>query len=124
MNTPLILHCCANTKKISFVFLESPIIFVFLFGHFGKPNNICIRIWSFLGSQIIFVFVFGHFWNSNNIRIRIRSSKHYSLTSVKVLRFDQRRKDFTLALVNLLVTNSTASQLQPWQHIYCWGGQK
>ena len=34
-------------------------------GIFGKPNNICIRVWLFLGSRMIFVFVFGH---QNTIR--------------------------------------------------------
>ena len=75
MNAPLILHCCANTKNIICVFresnnisirirsfLESRIVFVFVFGLFGEPNNIRIR--SFLEARIIFVFVFGQFWKA------------------------------------------------------------
>ena len=50
MNAPLILHCCANTKNIICVFRES--------------NNIRIRVPSFLESRIIFVFVFGRFLNA------------------------------------------------------------
>ena len=76
MNAPLILICCANTKKLLFVFLKSPIIFVFVFGHFwkaeeysysylvvfGEPNIIRIGIRSFLEARIIFVF--GQFWKA------------------------------------------------------------
>ena len=52
-NAPLTLHCCANTKKY---YLCSVI--------FRKSNNIRVRIRSFLESWIIFVFIFGHFWKA------------------------------------------------------------
>ena len=50
---------------VAFVFRFPTVRFKLqIINFFGKLNNIRIRIWSFLESRIIFVFVFGHFWKA------------------------------------------------------------
>ena len=50
---------------VAFVFRFPTVRFKLqIINFFGKLNNIRIRIWSFLESRIIFVFVFGQFWKA------------------------------------------------------------